>query len=101
MKEKAIYKKARKLGVKYVVAWFKDADGEFIAGITDIQQIHKLVTSPTEFKETTIESLPERIHYFAIERNKCDTFFVSSDGSGIAYSSTLRNYSADSFLLLK
>ena len=84
MTEKEIYLQAKESGSTFVMSWCYDADNSIIKTIVMLDDIDNLVCSPTEFQEVSEKEIPQEI-LVELKLGHCNRFFISVDGSGIAY----------------
>lgn len=84
MTEKEIYLQAKESGATFVMAWCYDADGSTIKTIVMLDDIDNIVCSPIEFQEVSEKEIPQEI-LVELKLGHCNRFFLSVNGSGIAY----------------
>lgn len=86
MTEKEIYTQAKESGSTFAMSWCYDADGSTIKTIVMLDDIDNIVCSPTEFKEVEEKEIPPKL-LEELKLGHCNRFFISVDGSGIAFDS--------------
>lgn len=84
MTEREIFNIARNAGVSFVICWAKDITNTIVPCVYDIDATTSLLTSTTDYHEVPIEDVCAEMKA-TLEASLCSTYFVSRDGSGIAF----------------